>query len=157
MRYRTPASEALDPSASPRSRPEGDLERRSPPATQDTVAAARTTTAQRAVRWGCSSCDDEANLRERTRPLRGTGDPLGCDRCSLQILTNATNSYQREVHVPSLQEATNLLVSEHTTEWHLSEKGKIADALLADSDLSILLRPSVYEAIAHLTSPRSTS
>lgn len=79
---------------------------------------------------------------------------------SLQIATNAMNAmntYQKDLHIPSLQEATNLLVNERTTEWHLSEKGKIADALIADSDLSILLRPSVYEAISHLTTPRSSA
>ncbi|WP_394617400.1 hypothetical protein JNUCC0626_48725 [Lentzea sp. JNUCC 0626] len=76
---------------------------------------------------------------------------------SLQIATNATNSYRRELHIPSLHEATSLLVDERTTEWHLSEKGKIADALIPDADLSILLRPSVYEAITHLTTPRSTA
>lgn len=75
----------------------------------------------------------------------------------LEIATNAMNSYQLELHFPSLHEATTLLIGEHTSEWHLSEKGKIADALNADSDLSILLRHSVHEAISHLTSPRSTS
>ncbi|MFD7656019.1 hypothetical protein ACFV4N_18780 [Actinosynnema sp. NPDC059797] len=75
----------------------------------------------------------------------------------VQIATNAMNAYRLQVSVPSLEEATHALIEAKTAEWVLSEKGKIADALIDGADLSVLLRPSVYEAVTHLTTPRSSA
>jgi hypothetical protein len=75
----------------------------------------------------------------------------------VQIATNVMDAYRLKVSVPSLEEATHALVEEKTSGWALSEKGRIAAALMDGPDLSILLRPSVYEAIGHLTTPRSSA
>lgn len=76
---------------------------------------------------------------------------------SLQIATHALDSYQVDLSVPSLSEAVNALLLEKTAAWVLSEKGRLAATLLEDTDLSVLLRPSVYEAVVHLTTPRATA
>jgi hypothetical protein len=76
---------------------------------------------------------------------------------SVQIATNAQTDYRLEVAVPSLDEAVHALIAEKTAQYELSEKGRPAAALTADHDLSALLRPSVYEAIVHLTTPRSSA
>lgn len=74
---------------------------------------------------------------------------------SVQIATNAMNDYRLEIAVPPLDEAVHALIAERTTEHELSEKGRLAAVLIADSDLAVLLRPSVYESIVHLTTPRA--
>jgi hypothetical protein len=74
---------------------------------------------------------------------------------AVQISTNATSNYRLDFTIPSLDEAVHTLISSRTMRHELSDKGRPAAALMADSDLSALLRPSVYEAIVHLTTPRA--
>jgi hypothetical protein len=76
---------------------------------------------------------------------------------SIQFATSAMNYYRLEVNLPKLEEATHSLIASSTTKYELSEKGRLADALCADTDLTALLRPAVYEAICHLTTPRSSA
>ena len=76
---------------------------------------------------------------------------------SIQIATNARNDYRLNVKLPALDDAVRALIECRTTRFNLSEKGRLADALSADTDLAILLRPGVYEAATHLTTPRSSA
>ncbi|MEU6156101.1 hypothetical protein ABZ816_39605 [Actinosynnema sp. NPDC047251] len=76
---------------------------------------------------------------------------------SVQIATNTMGVHPLNLAVPSLGDATDVLIGEKTSTWGLSEKGRLAAALTDGTDLSVLLRPTVYEAVVHLTTPRATA
>jgi hypothetical protein len=76
---------------------------------------------------------------------------------SLQILTHAMQSYRLHIHLPSLDECVTTLIAAKTSQFSLSEKGRLADAISTQTDLPVLLRPGVYEVATHLTTPRSST
>ncbi|KZB79649.1 hypothetical protein AVL48_14645 [Amycolatopsis regifaucium] len=76
---------------------------------------------------------------------------------SVQIATHNTNVYQVDLSIPSQSEATAALVGDRVSTWSMSEKGRLAAALMEDAGPAVLLQPSVYEAIRHLTTPRATA
>jgi hypothetical protein len=74
---------------------------------------------------------------------------------SIQIRTNAAREYLLQIRVPSLEDAARTLLAEVTGERSPSDKGRLGMALQAKTDISALLEPGMYEAVAELTTPRS--
>jgi hypothetical protein len=72
----------------------------------------------------------------------------------IRIATNAMREYRLEINLPTLEDCVQALVASRTSEFRLSEQGRMAEALSADTDLTVLLRSGVYEAATHLTTPR---
>jgi hypothetical protein len=76
---------------------------------------------------------------------------------SLQILTHAMQNYRLHINLPALDECVKTLITAKTSQFSLSEKGRLADAIATQTDLPLLLRPGVYEVTTHLTTPRSST
>lgn len=73
----------------------------------------------------------------------------------LQLQTSALNHYQFHLRIPDLPDVTNALLRDATTEFALSDKGRIGSVLAGSIDLEVLLRPRMYEIVCGLTTPRS--
>ena len=74
---------------------------------------------------------------------------------AVQIATHTTSHYQFEIQIPSLEESVHTLLTERTVRYELSDKGRLAAAIMTDADIGALLAPGMYEAITGLTTPRS--
>ena len=74
---------------------------------------------------------------------------------SIQLRTNAIREYLFEIHVPSLEDAAQTVLRDVTAGSQLSDKGRLGMALQANTDISTLLTPGMYEAVVELTTPRS--
>ncbi|MDX2646989.1 hypothetical protein PV341_26160 [Streptomyces sp. PA03-1a] len=75
-------------------------------------------------------------------------------RDSLQINTRAMRRYRLDISVPDLSAVVERLLT-GTVHWELSDKGRLGTALAAQTDVSALLEPSLYEAIIALTTRRT--
>jgi hypothetical protein len=68
-----------------------------------------------------------------------------------------SSDYWYEIQVPTLGEAVDVVLRACTSEYVLSDKGKLASSLVSDANLDVLLEPNIYEAIRKLQTPRSTA
>lgn len=76
-------------------------------------------------------------------------------RGRIEVEQIATGSFSLRLTVPEPVEAARRLLGDATEEWGLSDKGRIAEGVVARQDPGVLLRPGVYEAIIALYTKRS--
>lgn len=77
---------------------------------------------------------------------------------ALQIATNLMSDYWVELELPALPAVAELLLTTSAATHRLSDKGRIGLPVAeAPTGFSALLQPYVYEVIAGLTTPRSSS
>ncbi|BCL30931.1 hypothetical protein GCM10017557_57900 [Streptomyces aurantiacus] len=74
---------------------------------------------------------------------------------SIQLKTTASNSYQFDLLVPSLDQARQEILNSVTARYQLSDKGRMGAALQETADISVLLDPGIFEALVDLMTPRS--
>ena len=73
----------------------------------------------------------------------------------LEVRTNARRDIVFSVSLPSSGEVVAALLGESGLSWKLSDKGKLASALLENPALSLFLNPEVHVAVNALMTPRS--
>ncbi|MGW1998353.1 hypothetical protein [Embleya sp. NPDC001921] len=76
-------------------------------------------------------------------------------RGRIEVARIGTSSFSLPLTVPEPVEAARRLLGDATEEWGLSDKGRIAEGVVARQDPGVLLQPGVYEAIIALYTKRS--
>lgn len=74
---------------------------------------------------------------------------------ALEIATSAQRHYRFEMHIPTLDHVIDVILRQATTDYALSDKGRLAAGLTSRAEISHLLAPGAYEAIRILTTPRA--
>jgi hypothetical protein len=73
----------------------------------------------------------------------------------LQMRVRSTRSFRFDLKFPTLEDCVQLISTECTAGYKLSDKGRIGAAIISDFDTTLLLEPKVYESIVNLMTPRS--
>ena len=76
-------------------------------------------------------------------------------RDRLQIATMALDRYRISIQLPERADVLNTILQRNGVTHTLSEKGLLARSLSLQLDIDELLRPSVYEVVVELTTPRT--
>ncbi|MGW2796006.1 hypothetical protein [Streptomyces sp. NPDC001269] len=74
---------------------------------------------------------------------------------SIQVHVDAAQTWQFQLHIPSLEQATQALIDAATAQNSPSPPGRLATALQGRADMELLLDAGVYESASALTTPRS--
>jgi hypothetical protein len=74
---------------------------------------------------------------------------------AIQLNAIAAEHYTFQIRIPSLQEATNALLTEATARYQLSDKGLLAVGIQRNIDVAVLREPHVFKVIQQLTTPRT--
>ena len=73
---------------------------------------------------------------------------------AIQIGTIAMEQYAFPLHIPSLQQATHVLLADATTRFESSQKGRIASGIQRSIDLTVLRNRNLFAVIRQLTTRR---
>ncbi|MFF7249850.1 hypothetical protein ACFZBU_38805 [Embleya sp. NPDC008237] len=76
-------------------------------------------------------------------------------RDSLQLQTSADRRHRMNLTIPDASSVTERLLEEATDRWEVSDKGRIAQGVLAQHAPGALLQPGMYETIIALFTKRS--